>query len=75
MGTGAGVAKIARLRQALSRTPALAARLLARSGQHGSAGSQAAWFAARQATASALGGPPALRWTAVTVAVTRKGTG
>ena len=63
VGIGVDVVDIARLQTALRRTPALAARLFAE-GEHGRpAQSLAGSFAAKEAVAKALGGPPGLRWT------------
>lgn len=63
VGIGVDVAHVARLEQALARTPWLAARLFAESERSGSsAESLTGYFAAKEAVAKALGGPPGLRW-------------
>jgi len=67
VGIGVDIADISRLGEALRRTPALAARLLAKGEQGGSASSLAGCFAAKEAVAKALGGPAGLRWTDVEV--------
>lgn len=63
VGIGVDVVDIARLEAALRRTPALAARLFAEGEQGRPPASLAACFAAKEAVAKALGGPPGLRWT------------
>lgn len=63
VGIGVDVVEIARLDAALRRTPALALRLFAQSERDRSVASLAACFAAKEAIAKALGGPPGLRWT------------
>jgi holo-[acyl-carrier protein] synthase len=67
VGIGVDVAEIARLETALERTPALAARLFTDSERKRSIRSLAGCFAAKEAVAKALGGPPGLRWTDVVV--------
>jgi holo-[acyl-carrier protein] synthase len=67
VGIGVDITAAGRLEEALSRTPALAARLFAESEQGRSAASLAGFFAAKEAVAKALGGPPGLRWTDVEV--------
>ena len=67
VGIGVDLVETARLWAALQRTPALAARLFAESERDGRAESLAASFAAKEAAAKALGAPPGLRWTDVTV--------
>jgi holo-[acyl-carrier protein] synthase len=67
VGIGVDIADISRVEAALQRTPALAARLFAESEQDGPLLSIAGAFAAKEAVAKALGGPPGLRWTDVTV--------
>jgi holo-[acyl-carrier protein] synthase len=67
VGIGVDIAAVSRLEHALSRTPALAARLFAESEQDGSAASLAGCFAAKEAVAKALGGPRGLRWRDVEV--------
>jgi len=67
VGIGVDVAVVARVEEALRRTPALASRLFAKSEQAGSAWSLAGAFAAKEAVAKALGGPKGLRWTDVEV--------
>ena len=68
VGIGVDVADISRLESALRRTPALADRLFADSERALSMPSLAGCFAAKEATAKALGGPAGLRWTDVVVA-------
>src|SRR5260370_17513567 len=67
VGIGVDLAEISRLEHALDRTPALAARLFAESERGLPVRSLAACFAAKEAVAKALGGPPGLRWTDVQV--------
>lgn len=67
VGIGVDLADIARLQAALARTPALADRLFAESERTGTPQSLTACFAAKEAVAKALGGPPGLRWTDVVV--------
>jgi holo-[acyl-carrier protein] synthase len=68
VGIGVDIADISRVQAALRRTPALATRLFAESERDAPAASLAGCFAAKEAVAKALGGPPGLRWTDVTVA-------
>ena len=68
VGIGVDVADISRLDSALRRTPALADRLFADSERELPMPSLAGCFAAKEATAKALGGPAGLRWTDVIVA-------
>src|SRR5260370_32251486 len=63
VGIGVDVAKISRLEAALERTPGLAGRLFADSERGRPIRSLAGCFAAKEAVAKALGGPPGLRWT------------
>jgi holo-[acyl-carrier protein] synthase len=63
VGIGVDVAKISRLEAALERTPALAGRLFADSERGRPIRSLTGYFAAKEAVAKALGGPPGLRWT------------
>jgi holo-[acyl-carrier protein] synthase len=63
VGIGVDIAEIARLEAALRRTPALASRLFAESERDCPLRSLAGYFAAKEALAKALGGPPGLRWT------------
>jgi holo-[acyl-carrier protein] synthase len=63
LGIGVDVADIRRLETALTRTPQLAARLFAESERQLPIRSLAGCFAAKEAVAKALGGPPGLRWT------------
>jgi holo-[acyl-carrier protein] synthase len=63
VGIGVDVAKISRLEAALDRTPRLADRLFAESERGWPIRSLAGCFAAKEAVAKALGGPPGLRWT------------
>jgi holo-[acyl-carrier protein] synthase len=67
LGIGVDVADIRRLETALTRTPQLAARLFAESERQLPIRSLAGCFAAKEAVAKALGGPPGLRWTDVVV--------
>jgi holo-[acyl-carrier protein] synthase len=67
VGIGVDVADIARLQEALARTPALAERLFAESERARSPRSLTACFAAKEAVAKALGGPAGLSWTDVVV--------
>ena len=67
MGIGVDVVEVARLSAALRRTPALAARLFAESERGRPLRSLAGCFAAKEAVAKVLGGPPGLRWTDVEV--------
>jgi len=67
VGIGVDLVDIARLEQALRRTPALAARLFTEGERAASAGSLAACFAAKEAVAKALGAPAGLRWADVEV--------
>ena len=67
VGIGVDVAKISRLEAALARTPALAQRLFADSERGRPVRSLAGYFAAKEAVAKALGGPPGLRWTDVVI--------
>jgi len=73
VGIGVDVAEVSRLAAALARTPALAARLFAESELDGTARSLAGCFAAKEAAAKALGGPPGLRWTDAVVGHDRQG--
>ncbi|HLQ55441.1 MAG TPA: holo-ACP synthase [Streptosporangiaceae bacterium] len=68
VGIGVDITDISRVEAALSRTPALASRLFAESEQDAPVASLAGCFAAKEAVAKALGGPPGLRWTDVVVA-------
>jgi holo-[acyl-carrier protein] synthase len=67
VGIGVDVAQIVRLAAALERTPALADRLFADSERDWPIRSLAGCFAAKEAVAKALGGPPGLRWVDVVV--------
>ena len=62
IGIGVDLVDIARLEQALRRTPALAARLFTEGERRAPPASLAACFAAKEAVAKALGAPPGLRW-------------
>jgi holo-[acyl-carrier protein] synthase len=73
IGIGVDVVEIARIRTALSRTPGLALRVFAQSERDLPVASLAARFAAKEATAKALGAPPGLAWT--DVRVRRDGSG
>ena len=67
VGVGVDLVNIARLDEALRRTPALAARLFTHSERGAPTRSLAACFAAKEAVAKALGAPPGLRWADVEV--------
>jgi holo-[acyl-carrier protein] synthase len=67
VGIGVDIVDVGRLWAALERTPALAARLFAESERGGRPESLAASFAAKEAVAKALGAPPGLHWTDVSV--------
>lgn len=63
VGVGVDVVEVARLEQALVRTPALADRLFTAGEQAaGRSESLAARFAAKEAVAKALGAPAGLSW-------------
>ncbi len=62
VGVGIDVVEIARFGQALSRTQGLASRLFTDSERGLPVRSLAARFAAKEALAKALGGPPGLIW-------------
>ena len=63
VGIGVDIAEVARLEQALARTPQLAQRLFAESEIGRPVRSLAGCFAAKEAVAKALGAPPGLLWT------------
>ena len=63
VGIGVDVVDVERLAAALRRTPALADRLFAQGEQGRPIRSLAGCFAAKEAVAKVLGGPPGLRWT------------
>ena len=67
VGIGVDLVEIARLDQALRRTPALAARLFTEGERDAPPASLAACFAAKEAVAKALGAPPGLRWADVEI--------
>ena len=73
VGIGVDLVDIDRLDQALRRTPALAARLFTEGERGAPPASLAACFAAKEAAAKALGGPPGLRWADVEVVHDRAG--
>jgi holo-[acyl-carrier protein] synthase len=73
VGIGVDVAVISRLETALERTPALASRLFADSERDLPIRSLAGCFAAKEAVAKALGGPPGLLWTDVVVSHDARG--
>lgn len=63
VGVGVDVVDVARLERALARTPSLAGRLFTEGEQRSGRPEQlAARFAAKEATAKALGAPGGLRW-------------
>lgn len=67
LGIGVDIADISRLQAALRRTPSLASRLFAEGERNAKPDSLAGCFAAKEAVAKALGGPPGLRWADVQV--------
>jgi holo-[acyl-carrier protein] synthase len=67
LGIGVDLVEIARLDEALRRTPALAARLFTEGERSAPPASLAACFAAKEAVAKALGAPAGLRWADVEV--------
>jgi holo-[acyl-carrier protein] synthase len=67
VGIGVDLVDIARLDQALRRTPALAARLFTEGEREAPPASLAGCFAAKEAVAKALGAPPGLRWADVEI--------
>lgn len=70
VGVGVDVVDVARLTRALSRTPRLAGRLFTDGERQASRPEQlAARFAAKEATAKALGAPGGLRWREAEVVV------
>jgi holo-[acyl-carrier protein] synthase len=73
IGVGIDVVETARLTKALERTQSLAARLFTEREQGRSGASLAARFAAKEAVAKALGGPPGLRWTDAEVVTGSRG--
>jgi holo-[acyl-carrier protein] synthase len=73
VGIGVDLVDIARLEQALRRTPALAERLFTEGERAGPPASLAACFAAKEAVAKALGAPAGLRWADVEVGHDRAG--
>ena len=74
VGVGVDVVEVARLARALDRTPTLAARLFTDTERTASRPEQlAARFAAKEATAKALGAPGGLRWRDAEVVVEESG--
>jgi holo-[acyl-carrier protein] synthase len=73
VGIGVDLVGVARLEQALRRTPALAARLFTEGERAAPPDSLAACFAAKEAVAKALGAPRGLRWADVEVGHDRAG--
>jgi holo-[acyl-carrier protein] synthase len=67
VGIGVDLVDIARLEQALRRTPGLAERLFTEGERALPSASLAACFAAKEAVAKALGAPVGLRWADVEV--------
>lgn len=67
VGVGVDIVDTARFAVALERTPRLASRLFTFSERRHTGLSLAARFAAKEAVAKALGGPPGLRWTDVEI--------
>jgi holo-[acyl-carrier protein] synthase len=67
VGIGVDLVDIARMDEALRRTPALASRLFTEGERSRTPASLAACFAAKEAVAKALGGPAGLRWADVEV--------
>lgn len=62
VGIGVDVCDVSRFDAALRRTPGLAGRLFTASERDRPVASLAARFAAKEALAKALGGPPGLAW-------------
>ncbi len=73
VGIGVDLVDVARLDQALRRTPALAARLFTEGERDAPPASLAACFAAKEAVAKALGAPAGLRWADVEIGHDRSG--
>jgi holo-[acyl-carrier protein] synthase len=74
VGVGVDVVEVARLERALSRTPSLADRLFTEAERRSGRPEQlAARFAAKEATAKALGAPGGLRWRDAEVVVEDSG--
>jgi holo-[acyl-carrier protein] synthase len=74
VGVGVDVVEVARLQRALDRTPRLAFRLFTdRERYSGRPEQLAARFAAKEATAKALGAPGGLRWRDAEVVVEPSG--
>src|SRR5215469_18446616 len=73
VGIGVDLVEIARLDQALRRTPALAARLFTEGERAAPPASLAACFAAKEAVAKALGAPAGLRWAGVEIVHDQEG--
>lgn len=67
VGIGVDIVDISRFEGALSRTPGLASRLFTEDELALRPASLAACFAAKEAVAKVLGGPPGLRWADVEV--------
>ena len=67
VGIGVDLVDISRLDAALRRTPGLASRLFTEGERGRPPASLAACFAAKEAVAKVLGGPPGLRWADVEV--------
>jgi holo-[acyl-carrier protein] synthase len=67
VGIGVDIVDISRLESALRRTPGLANRLFTEGERGRPPASLAACFAAKEAVAKVLGGPPGLRWADVEV--------
>lgn len=67
IGVGIDVVDVSRFEQTLQRTPAMRARLFTAPERDLPVLSLAARFAAKEAIAKALGAPPGLVWTDVTV--------
>lgn len=67
VGIGVDLVEIARLDEALRRTPALATRLFTEGERAAPLASLAACFAAKEAVAKALGAPAGLHWADVEV--------
>ena len=67
VGIGVDIVDVTRLESALRRTPGLASRLFTEGERTRSPASLAACFAAKEAVAKVLGGPPGLRWDDVEV--------
>jgi holo-[acyl-carrier protein] synthase len=73
VGIGVDIVDITRFEAVLRRRPALASRLFTEGERTRPPASLAACFAAKEAVAKVLGGPPGLRWADVEVVHDRAG--